>query len=159
MKRILILICAVLFVLLPLASVRAGDCGYNYCFQEAPVTEASGGGEVEWEGRTIEAPTFKSYEGKVDYEHSPVNKFSRGAINIAGSPAEVLTQFINRSQEKDPLYGATIGVAEGILIGLTRLATGVFEVGTFFVPSYDKPIMKPENPFTLADKKFREYFW
>jgi putative exosortase-associated protein (TIGR04073 family) len=141
MKRILMVMCALVFIFLPIMQAWAEDI------------------EID-EDHSVTLPQFGNfYTSDGTIEDSPVNKLGRGVINTATCWTEIPTGFVKYSEKKDPFYGATFGVVEGTLIGVVRALTGIFDTVTFFVPPYNKPVMKPEYAYTLADDKIKEYFW
>jgi hypothetical protein len=52
-----------------------------------------------------------------------------------------------------------MGLLQGTVLTLVRGVTGLFEVLTFVVPPYDKPIMEPEYAIKEADENLQEYLW
>ena len=96
---------------------------------------------------------------EINYQNSPVNKLGRGAVNTVTCWAEIPSEVIRVTQEKDPLAGATLGLVEGTLTGIVRGITGIADMLTFFAPPYDKPYMKPEYPLVGLAKKMKEYLW
>jgi len=95
----------------------------------------------------------------INYENSPLGKLGRGLINMATCWAEIPASMLRVSKKDDPAVGASLGTAEGVCNTMLRGATGIFDTVTFVVPSYDKPVMKPEYALTSADKAFKEYLW
>jgi len=93
----------------------------------------------------------------LNYEQTPFNKLGRGAFNVLGCWGEIFAEFFNVSREKDPLSGATIGLAQGMVIGLYRGGTGLYDILTFPYPPYDKPPMRPEYPLQSADEAFEGF--
>jgi len=90
------------------------------------------------------------------YDRTPLNKLGRGLINTLTCWVEIPAEAVKVGQEKDPLTGCTLGVVEGFVTGIIRGATGIFDVATFMIPPYNKPIMKPEYALTSAFEKFKE---
>jgi len=96
---------------------------------------------------------------KISYENTPVNKLGRGMINTATCWAEIPREVFEVSKAHDPLTGLTLGAAEGLLTGLLRGATGVYDAVTCIIPPYNKPIMQPEYALASADKATKSYLW
>jgi len=96
---------------------------------------------------------------RINYNDSPINKLSRGAINTASCWLEVPAEVFRVSQEKDPLLGVTVGFAQGICTAAVRGVTGLFDAVTFAAPSYDKPILEPEYAHQSLDQAFQDYLW
>lgn len=78
------------------------------------------------------------------YNKTPINKLGRGAINIATCWEEIPADVFRVSKEKNDFAGYTLGLAEGATTAVIRALTGVFDVVTFILPPYDKPLMQPE---------------
>ena len=80
-----------------------------------------------------------------------LEKFSRGAANVATSPGEFINQ-IPPSMEKSPDYltGTVMLIGRGIGYTLLRLGSGLYDIATFPFPGKTKygPIMKPETIVT-----------
>jgi len=95
----------------------------------------------------------------IQYENSPTNKLGRGALNTATFWAEIPAQALKVSKERDPLQGMTVGVAEGIFTSLLRGMTGIYDIVTFAIPPYDRPLMEPEYAFQAADKQIKDNLW
>ena len=89
------------------------------------------------------------------YEKSPLNKLGRGIINTLTCWAEIPAEAYKVSEDKDPLTGCTLGVAEGFFTAMLRGLTGIFDTVTFIIPPYNKPLMKPEYALTSAFEKFQ----
>jgi putative exosortase-associated protein (TIGR04073 family) len=84
--------------------------------------------------------------------NSPANKMGAGALNAATSWTEIPKQIGEVSQEYNPLLGVTIGLGEGIMLGLARGASGVADMATFTLPPYDKPLINPEYKVAEPEK-------
>lgn len=96
---------------------------------------------------------------KIPYGESPLNKLERGVINGATFWMELPAEVARVSKEQDPAMGATVGVVHGTITSAVRAGTALFDAFTFFIPSYDKPVMKPEYAYNRVDQKMRELFW
>jgi len=141
MKKILVILCMFL-TMFSLVNYAAADGEYEPYPQEES-----------------EEDLYGSDAEDIRYEKTPVNKLGRGVINTATCWAEIPAQMAKVSKEHDPALGCTLGVVEGAISGIVRGATGIFDALTFFIPPYDKPIMKPEYSLTNADNKIKEYLW
>lgn len=89
---------------------------------------------------------------KMDFEKTPFNKLGRGLINVSTCWGEVFADFFETSKAKDPVVGATVGVAQGLVTSLYRAASGLYDIATFPFPPYDKPPMKPEYALKHAEE-------
>ncbi|MBN2831635.1 MAG: exosortase system-associated protein, TIGR04073 family [Candidatus Omnitrophica bacterium] len=95
---------------------------------------------------------------KIPYATSPLNKLNRGLINGASFWTELPAEVAKVSKEQNPAMGATVGVVQGTITGVVRGATALFDTFTFFIPPYDKPVMKPEYALNRCDDKMKELF-
>ncbi|MDD4900128.1 MAG: exosortase system-associated protein, TIGR04073 family [Candidatus Omnitrophica bacterium] len=80
----------------------------------------------------------------IPYNRTPINKLGRGFVNALTCILEIPGEAIKVGQEKDPLTGMTLGVVEGFCTAGLRGLTGLFDVVTFAIPPYNKPLMQPE---------------
>ncbi len=89
-------------------------------------------------------------------DYNALDKLSRGASNLTLSVVEIPRQMIRVKQKQGPVSGDIAGVFLGSLKGvgcfIGRTAIGVYEVATFFMPSY-KPIVKPEYIFSEDEEE------
>jgi len=135
MKRILLILCALTFLLsLSIISYaqEAKTQSTAECIPDAPVKTED-----------------------MRYGKSPFNKLGRGAINTATCWLEIPAEVCRLSEEKGPFVGYTLGFAEGIFTTLLRGATGIFDAVTFIIPPYNKPLMKPEYAIDSLGDSFR----
>lgn len=95
----------------------------------------------------------------IQHDKSPINKLGRGAINTATFWAEVPAGVFRVSEDRGPALGVTLGIAEGAFTALLRGMTGIFDLVTFAIPPYNKPLMKPEYALQNLDEKQKEYLW
>lgn len=91
------------------------------------------------------------------YEKTPLNKLGRGALNIVTCWAEIPGDVMKVSNEKNGLAGITLGLVEGIFTTLIRGITGVYDVVTFVIPPYSKPLMEPEYAWQSMTDKCTQY--
>ncbi|MFY9402126.1 MAG: exosortase system-associated protein, TIGR04073 family [Candidatus Omnitrophota bacterium] len=96
---------------------------------------------------------------KIPYKQSPLNKLDRGIINGATFWAELPAEVAKVSKEQNPAMGATVGVVQGTITSVIRAGTALFDTFTFFIPPYDKSIMRPEYAVNRADAKMKDLFW
>jgi putative exosortase-associated protein (TIGR04073 family) len=74
-------------------------------------------------------------------------KFVSGIANAATGWVELPKNIVLTSQTEGPLYGATIGLAMGIMHTVGRSLVGILDAATFFIPT--KPSVNP--PFIWQD--------
>jgi putative exosortase-associated protein (TIGR04073 family) len=96
---------------------------------------------------------------KIPYEKRPINKLNRGVINGVTFWTELPAGVAKVSSEQNLAMGVTVGVVQGAITSVARAGTALFDTVTFFIPPYDKPVMKPEYALNHADDKMRELFW
>jgi putative exosortase-associated protein (TIGR04073 family) len=96
---------------------------------------------------------------KIPYGQKPINKLDRGLINLTTFWMELPGEMAKVSNEQNPLLGVTVGTVQGLFASVVRAGSGLFDTVTFFVPPYDKPIVKPEYAYNRADEEMRELFW
>lgn len=81
------------------------------------------------------------------YFGNSAEKFVSGVANAATGWLELPKNIILTGQKEGPVYGATIGVAMGIMHTIGRSLVGVLDAATFFIPT--KPSVNP--PFIWQD--------
>ena len=91
------------------------------------------------------------------YDKTALNKLGRGAINTLTCLGEVPASIYEVSAEKGEFLGCTLGLGRGILNTVVRGVTGIFDIVTFIIPPYNKPLMKPEYAFQSFDQSFQKY--
>ena len=120
----------------------------------------------DWYGpasRTMKAdyPLGSAFSGK-EYKREPEEKPSQEVIgkmgrklgtglgNVVGSVAEVPGGIVNRARKKDIVSGLIMGPIEGVSNGVQRLAAGIWDTCTFFIPMPPKQGLKPTlKPLSL----------
>lgn len=70
-----------------------------------------------------------------DYAADSGAKFTRGLANTATGWGEIPKNIANESREHNAFVGLTYGTVKGTAHTLGRTAVGVFDLGTFFVPT------------------------
>lgn len=96
---------------------------------------------------------------KVPYGKKAINKLDRGVVNTATFWMEIPAEVAKVSNEQNPAMGLTVGVVHGVVASVIRAGSAAFDTLTFFVPPYDKPIVKPEYALNRADREMKELFW
>jgi putative exosortase-associated protein (TIGR04073 family) len=96
---------------------------------------------------------------EVNYANTPLDKFSRGAINTATCWAEVPADIAKVSQDTNLALGLTYGTAKGVVTGLGRGFFGVIDIVTCIFPPYNQPKVAPEYAYERADENIRAYLW
>ena len=109
------------------------------------------------------ATCVQANEAKYTDAIDDVKKLNRGAINIVTSPLEIPKR-IKHQWDKSPdhpiLKGTRVigGTAEGIIFGLGRIGSGLWDIATFNleIPKDHEPLMSPE--FVYEFDKLKEDF-
>lgn len=71
------------------------------------------------------------------------SKAERGTRNIVLGLTEIPKSIRETTKEENALVGITFGTLEGILNAFARTVSGIIDVGTLPMGSYDKPAVKP----------------
>jgi putative exosortase-associated protein (TIGR04073 family) len=108
---------------------------------------------------TFSSPPMQFDRDDISYSNTPVNKLERGVINLATFWMELPAEVAKVSNEQDPAAGVTVGVVNGVITSAIRGVTAIYDTATFPVPSYTKPVMKPEYAWKAADDKIRAWLW
>ncbi len=75
---------------------------------------------------------------------SPVNKMGQGAINALTSWVDVPSKITEQTHEHNIIAGCTLGLGEGLAVGLARVGSGFVDMATFSMSPYDEPLMEPK---------------
>lgn len=92
-------------------------------------------------------------------DDTPVEKLERGVINMTTFWMEIPAEVAKVSKEQDPAAGLTSGLVNGVAISLVRVISGIYDTVTFPFSPYDKPVMRPEYPWSAADEKIKAWLW
>ena len=80
-------------------------------------------------------------------EANPLHKLGRGIVNLATSWIEVPKAIHEESKASNPFIGLTYGAIKGAGECVIRTGAAAYDAGTFILPKYDKPLLKPEYVF------------
>ena len=80
-------------------------------------------------------------------ETDQLSKFGRGISNGLTFWIEVPKQIYLTARRRDPLTALVYGTGKGLVYGVWRGATGVFDMVSFLIPPYDSPLICPEFVF------------
>ena len=78
------------------------------------------------------------------YANTPASRGGDGMINVATCWTDIPREVVEVTKEDNAFMGATVGLGDGILTGISRGISGAYQVATFAIPPYDDPIMQPE---------------
>lgn len=96
---------------------------------------------------------------KIPYKQKAINKLNRGVVNSATFWLEIPAEVAKVSNEQNPLMGVTVGAVHGLVASVVRAGSAAFDTVTFFIPPFDKPVVKPEYALNRADREMKELFW
>jgi len=105
-------------------------------------------------GSVLSADTGTGSPSENGYQWS--DKLGRGFLNILSSPLEIPREVNFTSNEKNLGVGWTLGVFQGLGIGLARLGAGAVDLVTSPFPWPDAkraPLIQPEYPWQEARTK------
>jgi putative exosortase-associated protein (TIGR04073 family) len=105
------------------------------------------------------APEFQIEAEKIPYSKTALNKLERGSANMATFWMELPASVARVSNESNPVMGVTVGAVNGVFTSAIRGLTAVFDVATFMIPPYSKPVMKPEYALNSLDTSMRGFLW
>ncbi len=108
---------------------------------------------------TFTSPPVEIDRDDISYSDTPVNKLERGVITMATFWMEIPAEVAKVSNEEDPAAGLTVGVVNGVITSAMRGIAGIYDTVTFPIPSYTKPVMKPDYPWKAADEKIKAWLW
>ncbi|MFA5090640.1 MAG: exosortase system-associated protein, TIGR04073 family [Candidatus Omnitrophota bacterium] len=91
------------------------------------------------------------------YGKTPLNKLCRGVANILTFYLEVPASMFRVAEERGEILGCSLGMFQGLFTGLLRGIVGVYDTATFIIPSYNKPLMKPEYAIQSLEEAYRVY--
>jgi putative exosortase-associated protein (TIGR04073 family) len=137
-----------LILILSVLALLFGGITIGYCYENKATGEA-----------TFTSPPMEINRDEIPYSNSPVNKLERGVINMATFWMELPAEVAKVSHEQDLAAGVTVGVVNGVITSAIRGLTAIYDTATFHVPSYTKPVMKPEYAWQAADDKIRALLW
>ena len=81
------------------------------------------------------------------YADNALTKLTRGVVNTATGVLEIPLQTMDNDIKGNALVSATGGFASGVASAVTRTVSGIWDIVTFVLPPYDKPLVKPETLF------------
>ena len=91
-------------------------------------------------------PPLFAFAAELAEEHTPARKLQRGFLNVALSPLEISHELAKEKKIRSVVPSWFAGLGRGSFFTAGRMLTGVYEMGTFFIPlpaHYD-PVVQPE---------------
>ena len=76
----------------------------------------------------------------------PIQKAERGFGNILFGWTEIPKRIVDKTKESNPIKGLILGVLQGTCKAFARTASGVGDLATFPIGSYEKPAIIPDMP-------------
>lgn len=70
-------------------------------------------------------------------------KLARGVKNVALGWTEIPKNIVSTSKQSNAFVGITVGTAKGLFQAVARTVSGVVDVVTFPIGTYDRPAVKP----------------
>lgn len=80
----------------------------------------------------------------VTFVEGSSKKMGRGIMNILDATVEIPGTLMHEVREEGPLFGVFKGLAMGVVNTVVRASVGVFEVVTFFLPSWEPILDDPQ---------------
>lgn len=77
-----------------------------------------------------------------------VTKLGRGIVNTGTGWLEVPVRIGDAKQDGTAVLWLVTGAFEGIAYGLTRTFYGIWDIVSFPIPPYDRPVLDPETLIT-----------
>ncbi len=143
MKRILVFILAVIFMLPATVSLYAQGgqdalMGLTPYKMPLPRSEQPQPTDTRAFLQDVNSPA------DIYYNDSPVTKGSDGLINVTTFWTEVPKEVYETTADSNILNGITLGLGRGLVYGFGRGAAGIVDTTTCVIPPYDDPIVEPE---------------
>jgi len=71
------------------------------------------------------------------YGRKAAGMVGRGLVNVITSPVDILVQTVDKTKSGPPLIGTLAGLGSGLGCAVLRIGSGVVDVATFWVPSFN----------------------
>jgi putative exosortase-associated protein (TIGR04073 family) len=88
-------------------------------------------------------------------EYTAARKFGRGLAGMTCGFLEIPGNIVQVSREKSPVWGFTLGFAQGLGMVVPRVLVGVYETlsAPFEAPEGFEPILVPEYPWGYFEEE------
>lgn len=90
-----------------------------------------------------------------DFVGDPANKMGVGMLNTATSWVDIPKAVGDTSEKYNIVAGMTLGLGKGLIDGVARGASGIYDMATFGLYPYDQPLMQPEFKSDNTNKDLR----
>ncbi len=80
------------------------------------------------------------------YPAGPIQKAERGFGNALFGWTEIPKRIVDISKETNPIKGLVLGIMQGTGKAFARTASGLGDIVTFPIGSYDEPAVMPDMP-------------
>jgi len=71
------------------------------------------------------------------YGRKAAGMFGRGLLNIITSPVDLIVQTVDKTKSGPPIIGTLAGIGSGLGCTVVRAGSGVIDIVTFWVPSFN----------------------
>ena len=137
MKKLFAMLLIVMLVLSFTSAVYAADM---------PQKEAASKSQPAARTTTV-TPTAASRPSGSGYPPGPIQKAERGFMNAAFGWSEIPKRIVDKTKEyNNPIKGLLVGAFQGTCKAFARTTSGVADLVTFPIGSYDKPAVLPDMP-------------
>lgn len=89
------------------------------------------------------------------YNDSFSDKLGTGIINAATAWTDIPRHVAEVTEEENAVSGMTLGLGSGIISGIGRGFSAAYDMATFGLPPYDKPMVKPEYKTDDPNKELK----
>lgn len=93
-----------------------------------------------------------AHEGPAPVD-AAADKLGRGIANLITGWMEIPKNIVHTYNDTNLPFAAFGGTIKGVVYGLGRMATGVFDMATFYVPT--APIVRPDVPWRQMETESR----
>jgi len=81
-----------------------------------------------------------------EYPMGPIQKLERGVGNAAFGWTEIPKRIVDQTKASNPIKGIIYGSLQGVCKAFARTISGLADIVTFPLGSYDKPAIVPDMP-------------
>lgn len=81
-------------------------------------------------------PAYEAAESP-QYSRKAGGMLGRGLLNVVTCPVDLITNIVNETKHGPPLVGTLVGIGKGAGCTILRAGSGVVDVATFWVPTFN----------------------